>query len=56
MWHLNRFETEWLWMLKREDSPWYPSMRIFRQQRPGSWDEVIARVAPALVMHFNLRH
>lgn len=48
VWHLNRFETEWLWMLKREDSPWYPSMRIFRQQRPGSWDEVIARVASAL--------
>src|SRR6266699_1113635 len=56
VWHLNRFETEWLWMLEREDSPWYPSMRIFRQQRPGSWDEVIARVASALVMHFNLRH
>jgi tetratricopeptide (TPR) repeat protein len=55
VWHLNRFETEWLWMLKREDSPWYPSMRIFRQQRPGSWDEVIARVASALAMHFNLR-
>src|SRR6266853_1763529 len=49
VWHLNRFETEWLWMLEREDSPWYPSMRIFRQQRPGSWDEVIARVASALV-------
>jgi hypothetical protein len=56
VWHLNRFETEWLWMLKREDSPWYPSMRIFRQQRPGSWDEVITRVASALVKHFNLRH
>jgi len=56
LWHLNRFETEWFWMLKREDSPWYPSVRIFRQQRPGNWDEVIARVASALVMHFNLRH
>ena len=56
VWHLNRFETEWLWMLERVDSPWYPSMRIFRQQRPGSWDEVIALVASALVMHFNLRH
>jgi len=56
VWHLNRFETEWLWMLEREDSPWYPSMRIFRQQRPGSWDEVIARVASALVQrHGTLR-
>jgi len=55
LWHLNRFETEWFWMLEREDSPWYPSVRIFRQQRPGSWDEVIARVASALVMHFKLR-
>jgi tetratricopeptide (TPR) repeat protein len=54
MWLLNRFETEWRWMLEREDSPWYPTMRIFRQPRPGNWDEVIQRVASALRTHFNL--
>lgn len=54
LWLLNRFETEWRWMLEREDSPWYPTMRIFRQPRPGNWDEVIARVASALRSHFGL--
>jgi ADP-heptose:LPS heptosyltransferase len=54
VWLLNRFESEWRWMLKREDSPWYPSMKIFRQSRPGDWDEVIARVATALRQRFGL--
>ncbi len=48
VWLVNRFETEWRWMLEREDSPWYPTMRIFRQRRPGNWDEVMAQVASAL--------
>ena len=48
VWMLNRFESEWRWMLEREDSPWYPTMRIFRQSRRGDWDDVIARVASAL--------
>jgi tetratricopeptide (TPR) repeat protein len=36
------------WMLDREDTPWYPTMRLFRQRRRGQWDEVIARVSEAL--------
>ena len=48
VWLLNRFESEWRWMLEREDSPWYPSMRIFRQHRGAGWDEVVARMAAAL--------
>jgi len=44
IWLLNRFESEWRWMLEREDSPWYPSMRIFRQPAVHDWDSVIARV------------
>jgi hypothetical protein len=36
------------WMLDREDSPWYPSMRLFRQQEPGEWDRVFERVAAEL--------
>ncbi len=48
VWLLNRFDTCWRWMLEREDSPWYPTMRIFRQPEAGDWDSVIARVAEAL--------
>jgi tetratricopeptide (TPR) repeat protein len=36
---------DWRWMLDRSDSPWYPSMRLFRQSQLGHWDEVFARVA-----------
>jgi len=35
---------EWRWMLEREDSPWYPTARLFRQRRPGDWDEVFERI------------
>ncbi len=31
-------------MLQRDDSPWYPTMRLFRQKRPGDWDEVFGRI------------
>jgi hypothetical protein len=48
MWLLNRFESDWRWLLGREDSPWYPTIRILRQPRPGDWDSVIARVAAEL--------
>jgi hypothetical protein len=48
VWLLNRFQSEWRWMLGREDSPWYPTMRIFRQKRPGDWEDVIERIAAAL--------
>ncbi len=39
---------EWRWLLDREDSPWYPSMRLFRQQRRGDWEEVFLRMADEL--------
>jgi len=38
----------WYWFLEREDSPWYPSLRLFRQPRQGDWAAVIARIAAAL--------
>lgn len=38
----------WQWMLNREDSPWYPSLRLFRQPRSGDWASVIQRVAEEL--------
>jgi Flp pilus assembly protein TadD len=48
VWMLNRCESEWRWMLGREDSPWYPTLRLFRQERPGDWAAPIARLAAAL--------
>jgi hypothetical protein len=40
--------ADWRWMIDRTDSPWYPTMRIFRQPRPGAWAPVFAEVASAL--------
>ncbi len=40
--------AEWRWLLDREDSPWYPTMRLFRQRRRGDWNDVFARIAVAL--------
>jgi tetratricopeptide (TPR) repeat protein len=39
---------DWRWLLEREDSPWYPSMRLFRQSELGRWDDVFARMATHL--------
>lgn len=43
-WILNRFDTCWRWMLHRSGSPWYPSIRLYRQMAPGDWPPVIERV------------
>lgn len=40
--------SDWRWLLDREDSPWYPTMRLFRQQKRGDWDSVIVRLADRL--------
>lgn len=48
VWLLLPYAPDWRWMLEREDSSWYPTMRLFRQQRPGDWDEVLDRVDAAL--------
>jgi hypothetical protein len=39
---------DWRWLADRDDSPWYPTMRLFRQKRWGDWDEVFARMAGEL--------
>ena len=39
---------DWRWLLERDDSPWYPSARLFRQQQADDWQDVMRRVADAL--------
>ena len=44
VWLLNRFDTCWRWLLHREDSPWYPGLRQYRQRECGNWDDVVERL------------
>jgi hypothetical protein len=48
VWTLLHASCDWRWMIDRDDSPWYPTMRLFRQRREGDWDDAVARVARAL--------
>lgn len=48
VWVALPYASEWRWLRDREDSPWYPTMRLFRQRRAGDWDEVFARISEAL--------
>jgi hypothetical protein len=48
VWILLPFVPDWRWMTGRDDSPWYPSARLFRQQAAGDWTGVIRRVLSAL--------
>ncbi len=47
-WVLLPFCPDWRWMLERDDSPWYPTVRLFRQPAAGDWDRVITRVGEQL--------
>ena len=47
-WTLLHTDADWRWMEGRDDTPWYPTMRLFRQERPGDWEPVVARVAAGL--------
>lgn len=47
-WTMLPFAPDWRWMLGRDDSPWYPSMRLFRQLTQGSWRDVVQRMGAAL--------
>ena len=49
VWLMVPFSPDFRWLLDREDSPWYPSMRLMRQKRPGDWDSVITKIGQALL-------
>jgi Flp pilus assembly protein TadD len=55
VWAMIPFAPDWRWLLDRTDSPWYPSLRLFRQKHRGNWDTVIAEVVQALkeLTYFN---
>ena len=45
---LNSFGLDWRWLLNRDDTPWYPSARLFRQPSMGDWASVTKRIAQYL--------
>lgn len=49
VWLLLDHDPDWRWMSDRDDSPWYPTMRLFRQPQPGDWPSVIAMVHEELL-------
>jgi tetratricopeptide (TPR) repeat protein len=47
-WVLLSFNADWRWLLQRDDSPWYPTARLFRQRAAGDWPDVLERVGEAI--------
>ncbi|MBR7800099.1 tetratricopeptide repeat protein [Undibacterium sp. FT137W] len=52
-WILLASTPDWRWMLERDDSPWYPSVRLFRQTRVADWEDVLEQVNAALKQQFQ---
>ena len=48
VWVALRRVPDWRWLLDRDDCPWYPTMRLFRQKQPGDWAGVFERIEDAL--------
>jgi ADP-heptose:LPS heptosyltransferase len=55
VWLLSRFDGCWRWLMDRTDSPWYPTMSIYNQKKPGDWAEVVERVKKDLDAVLNRR-
>ncbi|SFB20042.1 Tetratricopeptide (TPR) repeat [Collimonas sp. OK607] len=54
VWILLPWAPDWRWLLDRDDSPWYPSARLFRQDQAGDWQSVIERVSSALHEYLSI--
>lgn len=50
VWMLTPYALDWRWLRDREDSPWYPTMRLFRQRSPREWDDPLMRLTAALAV------
>jgi hypothetical protein len=48
VWLVLQSVADWRWLVDRTDSPWYPTMRLFRQRITGDWTEVFQRIAREL--------
>ena len=55
VWLMLPYATDWRWVAGRTDSPWYPTMRIFKQPRPFDWDTVVQHISAALTAHVAKR-
>ena len=55
-WILLPFAVDWRWLLEREDSPWYSSVRLFRQRAHGGWMAVVQRLAEELTQRLHENH
>ena len=52
-WALLPYIPDWRWMLKREDTPWYPTMKLFRQHQINDWHDVFQQVSLELKLHIE---
>jgi ADP-heptose:LPS heptosyltransferase len=52
-WILLPFVPDWRWLLDRDDSPWYPSVKLYRQRSRGEWSDVLKRVSADLIRTFG---
>ncbi len=56
VWILLAFSPDWRWLLNRDETPWYPTMKLFRQPKPGDWQAVLDKVSHGLRTHLKDRH
>ena len=49
VWMMNRFDTCWRWFMDRTDSPWYPTLKLYRQPKLGDWESVVQNIKKDLI-------
>ena len=49
VWMMNRFDTCWRWFMNRTDSPWYPTIKLYRQPKLGDWESVVQNIKKDLI-------